>query len=193
MFPMQIDSEALRRHYASLSDEELLTIEPAQLTAMARDCYEREMEARKLAAAPGSQSGEMTEEAEVLIEVDPNWPETAATACSYQLAGGSGPAEMACSVLEAAGIPCEIVQETDESGVELLSVAVPGWLSLHAASVLDRDLFNDELEETWRTHFDHLSDEEISALDPDDLCAGLLDRAARLRRVYEESMARRQG
>lgn len=190
---MQIDSEDLRRHYASLSDEELLTIDPAQLTPMARNCYDREIEARKLAFAAGSESDEITEEAEVLIEVDPNWPETAATACSYQLAGGSGPAEMACSVLEAAGIPCEIVQETDESGVELLSVAVPGWLSLHASSVLDRDLFNAELEETWRTHFDHLSDEELSALDPDDLCAGLLDRAARLRHVYEESVARRQG
>ncbi len=190
---MQIDSEHLRRHYASLSDDELLTIDPGQLTAVARDCYEREIEARKLATAPDSESDEMTEEAEVLIEVDPNWQETAATACSYRLAGGSGPAEMACSVLEASGIPCEIVQETDEDGVELLSVAVPGWLSLRASSVLDRDLFNADLEDTWRTHFDHLADEELSALDPDDLCAGLLDRAARLRRVYEESVARRQG
>jgi hypothetical protein len=69
---------------------------------------------------------------------------------------------------------------------------VPGALSLKATSVLDRDLFNEELEETWRTHFDELSDQELRDLHADDLCAGLLDRAARLKRVYEEALVRRQ-
>jgi hypothetical protein len=62
---------------------------------------------------------------------------------------------------------------------------VPAAFSLKASSVLDRHLFNPELEETWRTHFDELSDEELRRLNSDDLCAGLLDRAARLKRVYE--------
>jgi hypothetical protein len=79
---------------------------------------------------------------------------------------------------------------SEEEG--LLSVMVPGALSLKASSVLDRDMFNEELEETWRTHFDHLSDEELRALRPDELCAGLLDRATRLKRAYEEAVAQRR-
>jgi hypothetical protein len=69
---------------------------------------------------------------------------------------------------------------------------VPGTLSLKAISILDRDLFNEEMEESWRAHFDELSDKELRVLHPDDLCAGRLDRAARLKRVYEEALAKRK-
>ena len=37
-----------------------------------------------------------------------------------------------------------------------------------------------------------LSDEELRALNPEDICAGLLDRVERLTRVYTEEIARRR-
>jgi hypothetical protein len=42
-----------------------------------------------------------------------------------------------------------------------------------------------------RTHFETLSDEDLSALDPTVFCAGLEDRVARLREAYAEEIARR--
>ena len=75
---------------------------------------------------------------------------------------------------------------------DYLNVMVPGALSLKASSVLDRDLFDQEMEETWSCHFDRLSNEELRALEPHDICAGLLDSAARLKRAYEAALARRR-
>ena len=69
---------------------------------------------------------------------------------------------------------------------------VPGGLALHATSVLDRDMFNEEKEEAWRNHFEELSDSELQALDPDLFCAGYLDLVARLRRAYDNEIARRE-
>lgn len=124
--------------------------------------------------------------------LESDWLETAATACSFQIGTGryAEDAESACKILREAGIPSHVIVEHD--GVpNLLTVLVPGALSLKATSVLDREWFNAELESTWKSHFDELSDEELAALEPDDLCAGLLDRAARLKRVYEEELQRR--
>ncbi len=70
---------------------------------------------------------------------------------------------------------------------------VPGALNLHATSVLDRDLFNADQEENWRTHLEALSDEELAKLSPQVFCAGLLDRAARLKKAYEDEVTRRKG
>jgi hypothetical protein len=68
---------------------------------------------------------------------------------------------------------------------------VPGGLALHATSVLDREMFNEEKEEAWRNHFEELSDRELQALNPEVFCAGYLDLVARLRRAYEDEVARR--
>jgi hypothetical protein len=57
--------------------------------------------------------------------------------------------------------------------------AVAG-LHLHAVSVLDMQIFNPEMEEERRTHFDFMSDADLVAMNPKDLTAGLLDRAERL-------------
>jgi hypothetical protein len=126
----------------------------------------------------------------------PDWLDTAATACSFQVGTGqryAEDAERACTILRDAGIPSQVVSEhEDEGSPDLISVMVPGALSLKAESVLDRDLFNEEMEETWRAHFDELSNAELRALHVDDLCAGLLDRAKRLKRAYEEALARRK-
>lgn len=195
---MQIDREALHKHYASLSDEELLDLDPAELTEVARECYDREFERRQLNSqpeveedAPAHQTAHLADGSH---EVEPDWLENASCACSFMQAGASYAAEVdeACEVLQAAGIPFEVIgDEPTEEGPGLLKVMVPGVLNLKATSVLDRDLYNPRLEVEWRALFEDASDRELAALRPDVICAGLLDRAARLKRIYEEEVARR--
>lgn len=193
---MQIDRDALSRHYASLSDDELMALDREDLTDTARKVYDREMEKRQLDAAAeedDAPSEPVSFEAE--SGADPDWLETASCACSFQAGAGNSPyaqeAERACEILRDAGVPSRVVPEHPETGPDLLNVMVPGRLHLKAASLLDRDLFNEELEEPWRTHLAELSDDELDALDPDILCAGILDRAERLTRIYLEEKERR--
>ena len=47
------------------------------------------------------------------------------------------------------------------------------------------------LEAEWRSHFEALTDAQLRALTPDVICAGLADRIARLKRAYNEELARR--
>lgn len=190
---MDISREDLSARYAALSDAELLAIDPNELTDLARLCYQSEVAQRRLPPATGSHDHEP--DIYTHDEVPSDWLETAATACSFQTGSGrpfADDAERACTVLRDAGIPCHLVKGHEDGEPDVVSVMVPGALSLKATSILDRDLFNEELEETWRAHFDELSDQELRALRPDDLCAGLLDRAARLKRVYEDALARRR-
>ena len=44
--PVQIDREQLRRHYASLSDDSLLAIDPDELTEIAQGLYVEELAER---------------------------------------------------------------------------------------------------------------------------------------------------
>jgi hypothetical protein len=44
----------------------------------------------------------------------------------------------------------------------------------------------------WRAHFELLSDEELRVLKFDAICAGLRDRLARLKRAYDDEVARRK-
>jgi hypothetical protein len=191
---MQISREDLSRHYASLSDAELLAICPNELTDLALQCYGREVERRHLSEETESDDSEP--EIDSHDEVSLDWLDTAVTACSFEVGSGRRYAEdaaRACTILRDAGIPSQVVTEhQDGVSPDLISVMVPGALSLKATSVLDRDLFNEELEQTWRIHFQELSDEELRVLHADDLCAGLLDRAARLKRIYEEELVRRR-
>jgi hypothetical protein len=142
----------------------------------------------------------------------PDWLEDAACACSF--APELSMAVAARAILRRAGIPFYITTDQDEddtsqvlsapqyplharvpSGLPqnaMIRVMVPGTLALHATSILDREIFNKEKEAEWRKHFEGLSDEELRALDPEILCAGLLDLAARLRRAYEDEIARRE-
>jgi hypothetical protein len=62
---------------------------------------------------------------------------------------------------------------------------------MHATSIADRDLLNDEYEAEWRTHLESLSDKELMTLDPDIFCAGMLDRVARITKSYKNEMERR--
>lgn len=192
---MQIDRDALSRHYASLSEDELLALDREDLTETAQEIYDLELQKRHLTAG----EEEETQNEPIYLEAeggaDPDWLESGSCACSFQAGAGNSPyaqeAERACEILRHAGVPSQVVPEHSENAPDMLNVMVPGPLHLKASSLLDRDLFNEEMEETWRTHFAELSDDELSALTPDILCAGFLDRAARLKRIFLEEKDRR--
>jgi hypothetical protein len=190
---LQIDREDLRRHYAALSDEELLDLDPNDLTEVALECYEKEMQHRHLTEAPEGDEPDESELEEHHAETDTDWLETAALACSFSTAQEAGHAH---DVLAAAGIPCEMSElEPDPGGngnrFPEYQVMVPSPLILKATAILDRDIFNVEQEATWKTHFEALSDGELRALNPASICLGLLDKVDRLKRTYREEMERR--
>jgi hypothetical protein len=43
----------------------------------------------------------------------------------------------------------------------------------------------------WKTQLESLTDQQLVRLNVDDICAGLLDRAARLRKAYLAELSRR--
>lgn len=204
---MQIDREALRQHYSQLMDGELLALNRAELTEVAQACYDAEMAHRGLVADAADDSAaddeEWDEEGVEPLEMSgeaPDWLPEAACACSFSsYSGGSaaGEAAEACEILLVAGLPCYLVTTEEESqeghpARYLYSVMVPGSMNLHAAAVLDRDLFNPRMEEEWRAHFEGLTDEELEALTPDVICEGLRDRIERLTRAHDEELAKRR-
>jgi hypothetical protein len=200
---MQIDLESLRRHYGSLSDDELLAVERNELTDAAQKCFDEEVERRGLDEAQESEAAPDEEAYEVATSttsVDPDWLQDAACACSFvSQPGGSAAsdAENAREVLQGAGIPCqvsavEVASSTGDQPAQLeYRVVVPGALNLKAASILDKEVFNPQLEADWRTHFASMTDGELGALNPDVICAGLVDRIARLKRAYNDEISRR--
>jgi hypothetical protein len=68
---------------------------------------------------------------------------------------------------------------------------VPAPLNLKATSILDKEIFNPQLEADWRRHFQSLTDRELGELNPSVICAGLVDRIARLKRAYNDEVTRR--
>lgn len=202
---MKIDREDLRRHYASLSDEELAAVDPDELTELARGVYEEEIGSRnpqpeESEVERGFVEEEDTFDEHAMIEPDgeePEWLPDASVACGFTAYPGGDHAARAAharAALTDAGIPSFlVVQPPDEPGAySQLNVMVPGGLYLHAASVLDKEIFNDELEPSWRNHFEALSDKELRAVNPQVICAGLQDRIDRLKRAYADELARRK-
>src|SRR5260370_42149686 len=203
---MQIDPEDLRHYYASLPDEALLALDRAELTEAAQRCYDEEFAQRDLTPqeAPQDQADGQVETGGALdldAGAEPDWLDDSACACAFatspESASASDDAENAREVLQASGIPCYIsLHKVDPPRVDPQPryeylVMVPGSLNLQASSVLDREIFNPKVEDDWRAHFEALSDEELRALNPEIICAGLLDRMKRLKRVFEEEIARR--
>jgi hypothetical protein len=196
---LQVTPDELRQYYASLSDEMLQEIDPASLTDAARECYESEFAKRDLSpdALPLPADGDLEEG----FEVEPDWMEYAACPCSFSAVPGSThahDAERAREVLRAAGIPCHLSvaspdpRQDDAPRFDEYRALVPASLNLKAISVLDKEIFNADLEADWRAHFAALSDEDLRALNPDIICAGLLDRVERLKRAYTDEIARRR-
>jgi hypothetical protein len=187
------DTDDLRRHYASLSDEALLELHPDDLTEIARRCFAEELTRRRLTRYDSATSPGDGSEA-------PAWLEDAACVCGFDSGPGQQPTEkleQAESILTSASIPY-FVNATQEDASSRnpqprcrYDLMVPAALNLRAVSLLDQYLFNPELEAEWVTHFEVLTDEELSALDLDDLTAGLLDRVERLAKAYEDERAKR--
>lgn len=211
---MRLDTEQLRRQYAALSDEAFDEIDRADLVEAAQKCYDEELARREAAVAapletdeePGGALDDGEDDHGPALAMDPGeepeWLEEAACACSYTAHPGTHiapDAELARDVLLEAGIPCYVeYQETEPPSTPPQThaefrVLVPGKLNLRAASVLDKEIFNQEVEAAWRTHFEGLSDEDLRALNPRVVLAGLRDRVERLTRVYQEEVARRAG
>jgi len=197
---LEIELQDFRDYYDSLSDEALLAIDRDELVADAQKIFDQELGRRGLKrkeldraelerpAAP--ERGVETEPGAV-----PEWLEGAAVAIAYTDATGrdaAGSATDARSVLEHAGIPAYIVTEKpDEDKLAGYQVMVPGNYPLQAMSVLDKEIFNPELESEFRAHFEVMSDDDLRTLNPELLTMGLLDRVERLRRIYREEIDRR--
>jgi len=188
---LKVDTDYLRRHYAELSDEGLLEIDRDELVDAAQKCYDEEVARRHSApAAPAA-----PEPLDFVEDEDgPDWLEGAACVCTFANTPGSDSqvdAAEARDAIEAAGIPSHITLEELEERRSEYRVLVPASRTLEALSILDRDVFNARLEAEWTAHLAGLSDSDLRALSPDLMCAGLLDRAERLKKAYEDELARR--
>ena len=197
---VELDPEDLRRHYAMLSDEALAALDRSELVEVARQVYDHELRTRRLTSDPDEDEPDNSE-LDHVAGLKPRWLDDAACAAvfaSYHGGNSGSDAERARDVLEDAGIPCYIdVQKTERSDGDTKSqsefrLLVPGKLNLEAVSLLDKEIFNAELEAEYRTHFGQLSDEELRAVKPEVLLAGLSDRIERLTRAYNEEVARRR-
>ncbi len=206
---MRIDRRELGRHYSSMTDEELLSMRRDDLTSTAQVIYDLEIARRGLGEKPADEeeiekSVKGLEGVNELLDSEypePEWLENAVCVCSFDISPGSNSMEkasLAQTVLQKAGIQSHLtpVRETldDDSGSVRTSVnvMVPIGLTLHASSILERDLFNEEHETEWQTQLNMYSDKDLLALDPDIFCAGPLDRATRMKKVYAKEMAKRK-
>ena len=195
---MELDPEDLRRQYAMLSDEALVALDRSELVEVAQQAYDQELHRRRLTSDVG----------EYDVDHDdgtggprPAWLDDAACAADFESSPGRNAAPDAANareVLETAGIPCYLdVQKLDPQGrgpqpQYELRLLVPGKFNLEAISVLDKEIFNAEIEADYRTHFEQLSNEELRAVRPEVLMAGLSDRIERLTRAYTEEVERRR-
>ena len=200
---MHVDPESLRRHYRSLSDEELFALRREELIEVAQECYDEEWERRGLAETQESDLvegsadyGEDSEES----ETEADWLQNAACVASFagQYGGSAASdADEARLALQRAGIACQIStieaepSNGDQPAQHEYRVMVPAALTLKASSVLDKEIFNPQIEADWRIHLESLTDTELAALRPDVICAGLFDRMARLKRSYNDEVSRR--
>jgi len=197
---MPVDLEYLRHHYASLSDAALREINRAELVKETQKIYDDELGRREPVASRVVEPAKTPSAPKPRVEEqDPDWLEEAAEVYSRGDWAGETPAPdvaRALAVLEAAGIPCYlklVVIPPQEATPEQRewAVMVPGNFNLHAASVIDRDMFNAQFELDLKTHLGTLSDEELAAVTPEAAFCGLFDRVERVKRAYAEEFARR--
>jgi hypothetical protein len=192
----------LREHYASLGDDELLGIERSELTSMAQECFDVELQKRNLQFGAAAEVDDDEVEFDVADPAhEPDWMATAFPASVYTATpSGALDAAAARDALLAAGIPCEVteheIESEDEPAPPAINreyrVMVPGASILQATSVLDVAIFNGRLEDEWKTQLASLSDEELNALDVESRCAGLLDRVARRRTAFKDEIRSRR-
>jgi len=198
---MPIDAERLSQHYASLTNDELSALARSELTELAQKCFDREIQRRGLSLTkPESiESGvEQPDSLKPQVKPDPDFEDEPFVVCSWSnVRFISSEAADANAALQAAGIPSRIESKLIDPGSAAADpyteyqLVVPSRLTLHAASVLDKTYFNPTMEAEWKTHLASLSDEDFNGINVDDICAGLLDRAARLRNAYLDEVRHR--
>lgn len=206
---MKLNSEELRQHYESLSDDALFEIDRNDLVELAQRIYDEEVARRDFHATREVEPEDSDDDSpkveawkrssSIAMDEHPKWSKDAVCACTFwsKVSMAQQDAIDGRNALVAAGIPCYVSMAPSDEGEDPptgfnFKLMVPGALNLHATSVLDRDFFNPRQEDDWRTHLASLSDEELHALDPAIFCAGFLDRASRLKKVFREEVARRQ-
>jgi hypothetical protein len=201
-----VDPEYLRKHYATLSDEALLDLNPAELVPAARAVLEAELAKRQLDAPEEFEEGEEPLDFDGPPAVDgeePEWLEEAAEVYSAAVRPGTTTASQAHharAALEAAGIPVylDVYEEEPEEQPQTpeptsrYRVLVPGNLNLPASNVLQRDMFNDGFESGWRTYLEVLSNDEIREVDPKEIFCGIYDQIERIQRAFHEELVRRR-
>ena len=211
---MKLDRNFLRQHYSSLSDEALLELDRSELVAEAQQIFEEELTQRGLDGSPDSSTFPATEfvsengdrmefvDSPAREDGSPGWMDEAAEVYAESAHQGRPPAEHATQgreALEAAGIPChlelhEIPREEQAlpDPTHRWRLIVPGEFSQKATNILDRDVFNPEFEEDWKTHLHSMSDKELRAINPQSEFLGLFDRIARITRAYNDELKRRK-
>jgi hypothetical protein len=215
---MRIDPEDLRRHYESLSREELLDIDRSDLSPVAQGIYDQEVARRGLDHPPpeaeeeggyhralpvmkpganwdfGNQLGDDTDDGP-----PPAWLEEAAcpwSASMHPSVNYTGTGAEIQKALREAGIPSRIVVKPPEPEPpseprNQYCVMVPGELATRANCIVERQVFNRMAVAEWRSQLQSFSDEELRVLNPEDFWGALLDRAETMKQAYLDEMARR--
>jgi hypothetical protein len=204
---MRVDPDYLRSHYASLSDEALQEIDRADLVEIAKACYDQEVTTRRSSHGKSETGGSPARAAQVEPEHaahgdKPDWIEDGSEVYSAAIFPGSTVAkeiDEAREVLESEGIPCFVDVSEPEAGGAVFRepngrwrLLVPGNLNLRASSVLERDIFNTEFIDTWKTHLEMLPDEDLLAAQPELVFCGLFDRIERVITAYQQELSRRR-
>jgi hypothetical protein len=204
---MQPDPEYLRQHYASLSDEALLEIDRGDLVETAQKLYDAEFARRDLASVPGElredSDGEEPEAYEPTPQGDrPDWLDDASVVIAYNASRGNAEppgAADAFDALRSAGIPCylDLVKVPEELSPSQPKyewrVMVPVKFNFRATSVLNKDIFNADFEDSWKAHLETLSDKDLAQMTPRETFCGVFDLIERVTKVYNEELARRRG
>jgi hypothetical protein len=188
----QIDPEHLRKHYSSLSDEAFDEIRRDELTSAAQTIYDEERSQRE----PESEEAPLPN---IRLDPEPDWMNDASCACSFPALPGqfnAPDADHVRDVLDAAGIPVYVGAHQEDAPVTSrqiceIRIMIPSRSMLEAESVLDREIYNPQIEDLWKAHFETLSDKEFRELDFEALIGGLTDRIARLRQAYKEELTAR--
>ena len=128
---MDVNLDDLRRHYASLSDDALLAMDPDELTDTARDCLHQELANRGLHEEETLAADEAEES---------HKPPALAEAATFQ---SYSEGTLARAVLRSAEIPAYL--DDQRAGLGNLKLWVPPEFLEQAQEILDTPLSDDEL------------------------------------------------
>lgn len=137
---MQIDPEDFKRHYALLSDDALLDIDPDELVGAARPYYDTELAERKLSLPEAEAGAPLLADDDARGEADGGL-QLVATFLSVE------EANFARGLLQSADIPCSF--EDDQAGawtgVGELHLMVPAAAYDRACEILETQISEEDL------------------------------------------------